>query len=184
MTLVWEFSPYKGGSLLVQLALADHANDGGYCWPSVDALAKKCRLTSRQVRKILSTLEKKGDLVREMNAGHRGTNRYRIQAMPGHLTQGEKKTPCHPVPPTPVMGDREPLSPSSSESSLNHQRTINGDSLKSEEQKTGSADPLIECMGCRKSKRPGAFDSDGPSLCWQCKAVGRVAGAAEQGRLS
>ncbi|MFZ0662146.1 MAG: helix-turn-helix domain-containing protein, partial [Acidobacteriaceae bacterium] len=64
MTAVWDRGKrYEGGSLLVLLALADWADDGGRCYPSVTQLAEKSRLTERQVYSVLRDL--KGDRVLE-----------------------------------------------------------------------------------------------------------------------
>lgn len=50
MQRVWEHSQHKGTDLLTLLALADNANDDGYCWPGVsDHLAHKTRLSPRTV---------------------------------------------------------------------------------------------------------------------------------------
>jgi hypothetical protein len=60
---VWESSSTKGGSRLFLLALADFANDEGYCHPSVARLAVKSALTERNVQLILRDLETRGELV-------------------------------------------------------------------------------------------------------------------------
>jgi len=76
MTEVWEHSQQEGGALLVLLALADHANDQGYCWPSVPTLAKKARLSERHIRRILSDLQNTGELEIEARTGR--SNYYRV----------------------------------------------------------------------------------------------------------
>jgi hypothetical protein len=61
MTLVWSSQLYSSGTLLVLLAMADHAGDEDWtCRPSVAALAKKARLTDRQVHRILRKMTKDG----------------------------------------------------------------------------------------------------------------------------
>lgn len=60
MNRVWEIEELKGGRLLVMLALADHANDAGECWPSQPHLAKKARLNERQVRRVIDSLVEDG----------------------------------------------------------------------------------------------------------------------------
>ena len=62
MTYVWDQSRQTGTHLLMMLAIADHANDAGECWPVIDRLARKCRVNRRQARKILKTLEDAGEL--------------------------------------------------------------------------------------------------------------------------
>lgn len=56
---IWTHSPEKGSALLVHLALADYANDDGKCWPSVATIAKKARITDRQVRRVFNVLTAK-----------------------------------------------------------------------------------------------------------------------------
>ena len=63
MTRVWAASQAKGSALLLLLAIADHAHDdGGGAWPSQATLARKTRLTSRQVRRLMRKLEDSGEL--------------------------------------------------------------------------------------------------------------------------
>lgn len=65
-TRVWESSKAKGGSLLVLLAIADYAADNGRdAFPSTYTLAWKSRLTQRQVRDILTTLQAANELLVE-----------------------------------------------------------------------------------------------------------------------
>jgi len=56
MDRVWQRKTLKGGKLLLMLALADHANDAGECWPSQPHLAQKARLTERQIRRVIAAL--------------------------------------------------------------------------------------------------------------------------------
>jgi DnaD/phage-associated family protein len=62
MSMVWEHSKHDGSKLLVLLALADHANDDGVCWPSIPRLAKRARISERQVKRIVQDLADSGDL--------------------------------------------------------------------------------------------------------------------------
>lgn len=56
MQLIWNAAPYKDSLLLTFLALADSANDAGFCWPSIQALAQKTRQSERNVRYLLRKL--------------------------------------------------------------------------------------------------------------------------------
>lgn len=62
MADVWEHSEMEGGALLVLLALADWANDEGKCWPRAETLAKKARLSTRQLSRVLTSLEDAGEI--------------------------------------------------------------------------------------------------------------------------
>ncbi len=63
MNRVWEQSQHKEGTLLVLLALADYADDNGVCWPAQPEIAKKARLTDRQIRNVLKDLIAEGELL-------------------------------------------------------------------------------------------------------------------------
>ncbi len=60
MNWVWTLEDLGPSETLVLLALADAADDDGFCWPSQAFLARKSRQTDRNVRRILARLEKMG----------------------------------------------------------------------------------------------------------------------------
>src|SRR5665213_2311362 len=68
-------------SKLLLMALADIADDVGACWPSHPALAAKCNLSDRTVRRVLILLQTQ-QLVfiepRFKTNGSRTSNRYRL----------------------------------------------------------------------------------------------------------
>jgi hypothetical protein len=64
--------------LLVLLALADWANDDGYSWPTVFALASKARLSERAVQQILNRLTLTGRVRRIQGGGRGHANRYQV----------------------------------------------------------------------------------------------------------
>jgi hypothetical protein len=73
---VWASSSTKSSSRLVLLALADYADDDGYCYPSVARLAVKCAPTKRGVQVILRDLESRGELVIQRGTGRGNVNAY------------------------------------------------------------------------------------------------------------
>lgn len=76
MTLVWKYSKLKGSALLLLLAIADNANtETKLAWPSMEYLAKKTRLSRRQVIRLISIIEQSGELEVLRSARF---NRYRI----------------------------------------------------------------------------------------------------------
>jgi hypothetical protein len=100
MAEVWESSSVKGGARLVLLALADHANDEGYCHPSVARLARKSALTERNVQLILRNLESRGELVTLRSAGRGNVNAYWVlpPATVARLTlEGKNAKNFHPL---------------------------------------------------------------------------------------
>lgn len=60
MTAVWDSGRYDAGALLVLLAMADYADEEHICRPSVGALARKARLSERQIIRILNTFKADG----------------------------------------------------------------------------------------------------------------------------
>ena len=84
---------------LVLLALADWADKGGRCWPSIPQLATKTGVHERTVRLAIARLESGGHLERQSIIG-KGT-RYRLNAE-AEPTPGA--TPPPGVTPTPGVG--------------------------------------------------------------------------------
>ncbi|MEL6963422.1 MAG: helix-turn-helix domain-containing protein [Pseudomonadota bacterium] len=84
-TQIWEVRGLKATDKLVLLALADHANDEGECWPSMARLAEKCDMTPRGVRNVIRRLEDVGYVATETSSG-RTNNRYTINPVPKQLT--------------------------------------------------------------------------------------------------
>jgi hypothetical protein len=80
MSRVWAYSKCAGTELVTVLALADWADDDGWCWPSLSKLAKKCRVTVSQLCKILAAIEQqRGEVSRERSTGGRNhRTRYRV----------------------------------------------------------------------------------------------------------
>lgn len=78
MAQVWDSSPFEGRGLLVELALADFANDDGVCWPSVETLAKKARCSESWVHQIIRDLKKAGRLYVAEQGGRGKTNTYKL----------------------------------------------------------------------------------------------------------
>jgi len=80
LTAVWESSKHNGGRLLLMLAIADNANDLGYAWPGEATLARKTRLSKRQVHRLIHELAEEHDelAVAWGGTGARSTNRYYI----------------------------------------------------------------------------------------------------------
>lgn len=60
------------------LAIADFTNDKGFAWPAIPTLAKKARLSPRQVKRALDRLQRLGELTVSKKTGPHGVNRYRI----------------------------------------------------------------------------------------------------------
>ena len=61
---VWKHSSKGGAPLLLLLAMADWSDDWGYCHPSLEQMAIKCRQTERNILNLISELEKVNELRR------------------------------------------------------------------------------------------------------------------------
>jgi hypothetical protein len=110
MSAVWEHVPADGSLLLLLLALADFADDGGQSWPSVRTLAHRVRLSPRRTFELLHDAEERGLIARESGGGNR-SNRYRITIpTPAEDRTGATgRTPAEDRTPTPATGRTGPL---------------------------------------------------------------------------
>ena len=79
MAKAWEM-PIPSGQKMVLLALCDHANDDGECYPSQKKLAKKCSMSSRAISNHIKWLHDCGILEseRRQTTNVRKSNRYFI----------------------------------------------------------------------------------------------------------
>lgn len=79
MSWVIEHSPHGGSELLVLLMVANHADaDGAGAYPSAARLAVKCRMSERQVVRILHRLKAAGAIRVEDGTGRGHTNRLTV----------------------------------------------------------------------------------------------------------
>lgn len=74
MELVWEIT-LPDSQKIVLLALADFADNTGYCWPSINTIAGKCSKSPRTVSDVVGKLKMAGHLTRTDIAG-RGSKYY------------------------------------------------------------------------------------------------------------
>ena len=92
MSYIWEYSRQKGTPLLTLLALADWAHDDGtQAYPSIATLAKKTRMTTRNVQLVLRTLKEAGELQIEEGAGPYGCHLFTVLMTGGEKISGVKK---------------------------------------------------------------------------------------------
>lgn len=79
MSIAWDMSLPMGQKMLL-LALCDHANDEGVCYPSQERLAAKCSMALRTVISHCKWLEQRGILRKErrQNTQRRKTDLYYI----------------------------------------------------------------------------------------------------------
>jgi hypothetical protein len=89
MSRVWEHSKQKEGALIVLLAIADFADDGGHAFPSIPILAKKARLSDRQTQRLVEKLEAEGELKIHRGTGRGHSHSYTVLAR----IKGDNTTP-------------------------------------------------------------------------------------------
>jgi len=58
---VWQHSRLKGNALLCLLSIADRAKDDGFAWPGIVDIARRVRLSERNVRKSLQKAQEAGN---------------------------------------------------------------------------------------------------------------------------
>jgi hypothetical protein len=78
MTWVWQNGPTDPTERLILLALADHANDQGECYPSMAGIAAKASVTERGARGIMRRLEAGGWVSTKVGGGRGGKSNYRV----------------------------------------------------------------------------------------------------------
>ena len=90
---VLEESEATLGSRLTLIAVANHAkSDGTGAWPKVETIASEAKLSEREVRYCLRTLEESGELSTQIGQGPHGTNMYSLPKMRGAKFAPEKIT--------------------------------------------------------------------------------------------
>jgi hypothetical protein len=142
ITKVWEGYPGGGSELLVLLALADWSDDDGRCWPAMASIAKKVRLSEKQVRRIVHSVIEAGYLsVTDNMQGGATSRRYKI-----NLVMLDTP-PAHGSPPAHVPNPSRPWEPTppahGSRTVIDTSRTVrevaqdpSGDSEKSKKRKS------------------------------------------------
>ena len=93
LALTWAFrQPVRPAAKLVLLALADHANDDGECWPGIAGLTAKTSLSDRAIQKNMRVLASAGLLnvtPRLDESGRQKSSLYRLVFSGG----GERGSP-------------------------------------------------------------------------------------------
>lgn len=93
----WTINGLAPDTKFVLLALADQADDTGYCCPSQRLIAQLVEMGESAVRCQLKTLQEAGLLTAEVRSSSdgRGSNAYRLRigAHPDLATQTEKRGP-------------------------------------------------------------------------------------------
>lgn len=116
MAAIFESTTLGPTERLIMLALADHADDDGRCYPSIQRLCQRTGLSERAVRTNLRALEKSGYVRTENGGGRGGTSLYFISANPAAdapfiATKGAAGAPGRKCPPAAGAGEKGHLVP-------------------------------------------------------------------------
>jgi len=82
ISMAFEVEALKATPRFVLVALAEHADDKGRCYPSIARLARRTGLSERAVQSSIKRLCAAGFINVELNAGKRGTNVYVLRLIP------------------------------------------------------------------------------------------------------
>jgi GntR family transcriptional regulator len=92
----WKHGPLNSDHRYVWLALANHADKSGVCWPSISLLMEETRLSESTVRRAINALVSQGWLVRTERGNGRGKlTHYQLvkRVSGGNLLDAEPETP-------------------------------------------------------------------------------------------
>jgi Helix-turn-helix domain len=83
MSAVWELDLLPQDKFIL-LAFADHADDSGYCYPSLHRICWKCGVSKDSIRRCLARMVFKGIVVILQKGTGRGhTTRYQLRTQKG-----------------------------------------------------------------------------------------------------
>lgn len=86
LDMAWETEVGSHTEKLILVALADHSNDQGACWPSISRLARRCHLARSSVFDAIKGLKSRGIIEVKVTPGRGSTytlNRSAMRTGPG-----------------------------------------------------------------------------------------------------
>lgn len=101
MSAIFESETLGPTERLVMLALADHADDDGRCYPSIARLCQRTGLSERAVQTNIRKLVDQGYIRIVLGGGKGNSNLYFISANPAADAPRRKCTPAADAPQTP-----------------------------------------------------------------------------------
>jgi hypothetical protein len=113
--IVFRHSKHAGSELLVLACIAETLNDSTNAWSIyVAEIARRCKLSSRQVSRAIASLRDSGELLVRSNGGPRGQNTFTLGLRPMTPVSGTEAAAPGPMTPTSVVESAtaaEPMSP-------------------------------------------------------------------------
>ena len=113
----WDCRGLTPAQRLVLLALAEHADEAGGCWPSLSRLAARAELDRRTVTRSLAALEARGLIHRARSRPQRTLYSLAVGTFPAQVPTRDEETACgsEPMPlddgPAIVLDPLEPTGP-------------------------------------------------------------------------
>jgi biotin operon repressor len=108
MSAVFESESLSPTERLIMLALADHADDDGRCYPSIERLCRRTGLSERAVQTNIKRLSEGGYVKVHVGGGKGHANLYFISANPAADAPRSKCTPAADAPQTPQQVRQTP----------------------------------------------------------------------------
>lgn len=115
MSAVFDSQTLAPTERLIMLALADHADDEGRCYPSISRLCNRTGLSERAVQTNIRKLQEQGYIRIIPSAGKSGANVYFVSPTPaadappaGNAPRSRCTTPPQEVRPTPAADAPKP----------------------------------------------------------------------------
>ena len=183
MSWAFELRGISRSDKLVLLALADHANDAGECYPGIGRLAAMTGLSARTVIRRLGNLERCGLLTSEHRyrgdgtSGGRSSNRYQLTLSKAAPDSGISDAVSHNRlsdidDRLSDIGDRlsDTVSPESSEEPLGEPSDLSAsrDAVRSELNASSSATRLNgKCYVTRRKRKLRGFQLDAFERFWE-----------------
>ncbi|MBC7138678.1 MAG: helix-turn-helix domain-containing protein [Defluviimonas sp.] len=93
ITHVMNHGPRCRAERLVMLALADRADEHGFCHPAMIDIANRAAMTERGARGVIRRLEASGWLEVKRGGGRHGTSRYRVLLRPAQAEETRNGDP-------------------------------------------------------------------------------------------
>lgn len=106
LAVSWAFRQrISGNEKVVLLAIADHADDDGKCWPSIPLIAEKACVSERTVQRILVNLEADNLVKRVARSDRDGRKTANLYVLAMDTNHGDKVSPSADRSDSSVTGD-------------------------------------------------------------------------------
>ena len=150
MSTAWDMDLPMGQKMLL-LALCDHANDEGVCYPSQEKLAQKCSMGERTVISHIQWLERHGILSRErrQNTQRRKSDLYQI-TLDGYMPEPANSAPAKF---SPEPANFAPSEPANFAGTYKEEPSVFNHQIEPSERGSGlAAAPAVEILGAAKTE--------------------------------